>query len=200
MPPPFPLCASLSFQIIVVISTRVIFSRSTLIKTVPLPWYLLCTSVLQVRNRRLREGMWLLRVPYPQCTLSMYSAYCLLISNNYWVSRCQLIWSPSFHPELRLRNEGATIFPCHFLCDIKLVSANSHLLHFSYFFTYVSFPQDFYNMFKLKLWHCFLIRQSRISFKIGHKDQAMTSAWDGLYQVRPFSKEKLTCWFHYFGE
>lgn len=28
---------------------------------------------------------------------------------------------------------GTTILSCHFLCDIKLVSANSHLLNFSYF-------------------------------------------------------------------
>lgn len=54
---------------------------------------------------------------------------------------------------------------CHFLWDIKLVSANSHLLNFS-FFTYEPSPQDFYDILKLHIRDCFLIWQARASFKI----------------------------------
>lgn len=57
--------------------------------------------------------------------------------------RCQLIWPPPCDPELRLMEEGATIFSCHFLCDIKLVSANSHLLNFSYFPLMIHSPRTF---------------------------------------------------------
>lgn len=35
------------------------------------------------------------------------------------------------------------IFSCHFLCDIKLVSANSHLLNFSYFSLMFHSPRTF---------------------------------------------------------
>lgn len=41
-------------------------------------------------------------------------------------------------------------FQGHFLCDIKLASANSHLLNFSYFSLMIQ-SLDFYNIFKLKI-------------------------------------------------
>lgn len=125
---------------------------------------------------RLREGVSLLWIPYSRWTLFLWSACHREVLDKYRVSRCQLIWPPSCDPELRLMDEGVAIFSCHFLCNIKLVSANSHLLNFSYFFTYDSFPWDFYNMFKLKLWHCFLKEQSKVCCKVGHKDWVLLSA------------------------
>ena len=72
-------------------------------------------------------------LPESRYMIFLYTAWHIVGVYKYWLNKCHIIWSPSFDPELQLKNEGTTILSCHFLCDIKLVSANSHLLNFSYF-------------------------------------------------------------------
>ena len=96
-------------------------------------------------------------------------------------------------------NEGAAIFSCHFLCDIKLVSANSHLLNFSYFSlkinslrTFTIFLSWIYDIVSSEgnpgfpLWLSLIIRLWYLPSTV-------------LHQVKSLSEGTLVSWWNWAG-